>query len=54
MSVRQKKDPAGDTKYAEPFHPLEPGREVGWFFTNGEAVAIERQESTSGDDELTE
>jgi hypothetical protein len=54
MSVRHKKDPAGDTKMAEPLHELEPGREVGWFFKDGETVAIERQESIAHDDELTE
>ena len=38
MSVRHKKDPAGTTKIAESLHELEPGREVGWFFKDGEAV----------------
>ncbi len=54
MSVRHKKDPEGTTKIAESLHELEPGREVGWFFKDGEAVAIERQEGTARDDELTD
>ena len=54
MSVRHKKVPVGDTNYAESFAELEPGREVGWFFKNGEAVAIERQEGAGRDDELGE
>jgi hypothetical protein len=33
-----------DTKCAEPLPTLKAGREVGWFFLNGEAVAIERHE----------
>ena len=33
-----------DTKCAEPLPTLEAGRQVGWFFLDGEAVAIERQE----------
>ena len=38
-----KKVTQGDTSNALPH--LKPGREVGWIFTNGEAVAIERHES---------
>jgi hypothetical protein len=34
-----------DTRCAEPLPTLKAGREVGWFFLNGEAVAIERHES---------
>lgn len=33
-----------DTKCAEPPPTLKAGREVGWFFLDGEAVAIERRE----------
>jgi hypothetical protein len=33
-----------DTKCAEPLPTLKAGREVGWFFLNGEAVAIERRD----------
>ena len=33
-----------DTKCAEPPPTLKAGREVGWFFRDGEAVAIERHE----------
>jgi hypothetical protein len=54
MSVRHRKDPAGDTKSADPLHELEPGREVGWFFMNGKTVAIERHDRMAHDDELTE
>jgi hypothetical protein len=54
MTVRHKKIQVGDTTYAESFGELEPGREVGWFFKNGEAVAIERQEGAGRDDELGE
>jgi hypothetical protein len=34
----------GDTDIALPLPYLKAGREVGWIFTNGEAVAIERHE----------
>ena len=38
----------GDTNIAlplpQPLPHLKAGREVGWIFTNGEAVAIERHE----------
>ena len=34
----------GDTNIALPLPHLKAGREVGWIFTNGEAVAIERHE----------
>jgi hypothetical protein len=52
MSVRAKKVSAGDTKQADPLPPLEPSREVGWFFKNGQTVAIERHENeTRGDEE---
>jgi hypothetical protein len=54
MSVRHEKDPAGDIKIAQPLQELEPGREVGWFFKNGETVAIERHESLAQDEELTD
>ncbi len=37
-----KKVTEGDTNTALPH--LEPGRQVGWIFANGEAVAIERHE----------
>ena len=37
-----KKVTEGDTNTALPH--LKAGREVGWIFTNGEAVAIERHE----------
>jgi hypothetical protein len=40
--VKAEKDT--DTKCAEPLPTLKAGREVGWFFLNGEAVAIERHE----------
>jgi hypothetical protein len=33
-----------DTRCAESLPTLKAGREVGWFFLNGEAVAIERTE----------
>jgi hypothetical protein len=33
-----------DTKCAEPLPTLKAGREVGWFFLDGEAVAIQRHE----------
>ena len=33
-----------DTKCAEPLPTLKAGREVGWFFLDGETVAIERHE----------
>jgi hypothetical protein len=33
-----------DTKCAEPPPTLKAGREVGWYFRDGEAVAIERHE----------
>jgi hypothetical protein len=33
-----------DTKCEESLPPLQPGREVGWVFKNGEVVAIERHE----------
>jgi hypothetical protein len=34
-------------KREQPLPPLEPGREVGWIFNDGEAVAIDRKESES-------
>ena len=34
-----------DTKCAEPLPTLEAGRQVGWFFLDGEAGAIERHET---------
>jgi hypothetical protein len=33
-----------EAKAAEPLPTLKAGREVGWIFKNGEAVAIERHE----------
>lgn len=33
-----------DTRCADPLPTLKAGREVGWFFLDGEAVAIERHE----------
>jgi hypothetical protein len=33
-----------DTRCSEPLPALKAGLEVGWFFLNGEAVAIERHE----------
>ena len=36
-----------DTRCAEPLPTLKAGREVGWFFQDGEAVAIERHEGDS-------
>jgi hypothetical protein len=36
-----------DTTCAEPLPTLKAGREVGWIFQNGEAVAIERHEHDS-------
>ena len=38
-------DQDADTRCAEPLPTLKAGREVGWFFLDGEAVAIERHES---------
>jgi hypothetical protein len=40
-----------DTKCAEPLPTLKAGREVGWFFLEGEAVAIERHECDPRDGE---
>jgi hypothetical protein len=34
----------GGATCAEPLPTLKAGREVGWIFKNGEAVAIERHE----------
>jgi hypothetical protein len=34
----------GEATCAEPLPTLKAGREVGWIFKNGEAVAIERHE----------
>jgi hypothetical protein len=42
--TQAEKDTDTDTKCAEPLPTLKAGREVGWFFLNGEAVAIERHE----------
>ena len=39
-----KKQRARDTSCDEPLPTLKAGREVGWLFVNGEAVAIERHE----------
>jgi hypothetical protein len=39
-----KKVTESDTDVALPLPRLKPGREVGWIFSNGEAVAIERHE----------
>ncbi len=38
----------GDTDCADPLPHLLAGRQVGWIFKHGEAVAIERHESESG------
>jgi hypothetical protein len=40
-----KKERERDTACGEPLPTLKAGREVGWFFVNGEAVAIERHET---------
>jgi hypothetical protein len=40
-----------DTTCAEPLPTLKAGREVGWIFKNGEAVAIERHECESRSNE---
>jgi hypothetical protein len=40
-----KKERELDTACGEPLPTLKAGREVGWFFVNGEAVAIERHET---------
>jgi hypothetical protein len=48
----------GDTNIALPLPlplplpHLKAGREVGWIFTNGEAVAIERHECENGPSEV--
>jgi hypothetical protein len=39
-----KKVTASDTNGVTPLPYLKPGREVGWIFKYGEAVAIERHE----------
>jgi hypothetical protein len=45
MTRRPAKDSEeGDGACAEPLPTLKAGREVGWIFKNGEAVAIERHE----------
>ena len=36
-------DEAAAAPHAEPIHDLRPWREAGWIFTDGGAVAIERQ-----------
>jgi hypothetical protein len=52
MTRRSAKDnEADDAKCAEPVPTLKAGRQVGWIFKNGEAVAIERHECDSRDDE---
>jgi hypothetical protein len=43
LAKRQEEQDA-DTKCAEPLPTLKAGRQVGWFFLDGEAVAIERHE----------
>jgi hypothetical protein len=44
MSGPVKKVTGSDVHVAEPLPPLEPGRQVGWIFKDGEVVAIERHE----------
>lgn len=48
MTRRPSKDSedndVNEAKTAEPLPTLKAGREVGWIFKNGEAVAIERHE----------
>ena len=41
---REEKVTEGDESACEPLPDLKAGREVGWIFTHGEAVAIERRE----------
>ena len=41
MSVRF--EAPASPRAAEPIHDLRPWREAGWIFTDGGAVAIERQ-----------
>jgi hypothetical protein len=43
-STKTEREQGADTKCAEPLPTLKAGREVGWFFLDGEAVAIERHE----------
>jgi hypothetical protein len=43
-ATRTQGEQDSDTKYAESLPTLKAGREVGWFFLDGEAVAIERHE----------
>lgn len=45
VSDRSTKAVAGDTKPAEPIPEFKPWRELGWFFKDGAAIAIERQVS---------
>jgi hypothetical protein len=44
-SAQQKTVEAGQTSCAKPLPAFRPGRQVGWIFKDGEAVAIERHES---------
>ena len=46
-----KKERTRDGACEEPLPALKAGREVGWFFVNGEAVAIERHESEARNNE---
>ena len=46
-----KKGKERDTACGEPLPTLKAGREVGWFFVNGEAVVIERHESEARNSE---
>jgi hypothetical protein len=43
-ATKTQDDQGADTQCAEPLPTLKAGREVGWFFQNGEVVAIERHE----------
>jgi hypothetical protein len=46
-----KKELERETACSEPLPTLKAGREVGWFFVNGEAVAIERHEAEARNNE---
>jgi hypothetical protein len=43
-SKDSEEDDVHEAKTAEPLPTLKAGREVGWIFKDGEAVAIERHE----------
>ena len=46
-----KKELECEAPCGEPLPTLKAGREVGWFFVNGEAVVIERHESEARNSE---